>query len=105
MSAFLTFQPYTLRRATLHNEGFCVGFAHQTLHTNPSDYQTLSPNCVGFGGNACTLEKRIGVKGEYARLARGSFLYFSAVFLFPCKVAQILLPLRPLEVSALRKML
>ena len=27
MSAFLTFQPYTLRHATLHNEGFCVGFA------------------------------------------------------------------------------
>ena len=33
MSAFLSFQPYTLRRATLHNEGFCVGFSDQTLHT------------------------------------------------------------------------
>ena len=72
---------------------------------NPSDYQILNPNCVGFGGNACTLEKRIGMKGEIARLARGSYLYFFGVFLFACKVAQILLPLRPLEVSASRKML
>ena len=28
-------QPYTLRRKTLHSEGFCVGFADQTLHTKP----------------------------------------------------------------------
>ena len=33
MSDFLSFQPYTLCRATLHNEGFCVGFSDQTLHT------------------------------------------------------------------------
>ena len=37
------------------------------------------------------------MKGEIARLARGSFLYFFGVFLFPCKVAQVLLPLRPLK--------
>ena len=43
------------------------------------------------------------MKGEYARLARGSYLYFSAVFLFSCKVAQVLPPLRPLEASASRK--
>ena len=37
------------------------------------------------------------MKGEIARLARGSYLYFFGVFLFSCKVAQILLPLRPLK--------
>ena len=37
------------------------------------------------------------MKGEYARLARGSYLYFFGVFLFSCKVAQILIPLRPLK--------
>ena len=37
---------------------------------NPYDYQNLNQNCVGFEGNACTLEKRIGLKGENARLAR-----------------------------------
>ena len=37
------------------------------------------------------------MQGEYARLARGSYLYFFGVFLFSCKVAQILLPLRPLK--------
>ena len=31
------------------------------------------------------------MKGEIARLARGSYLYFFGVFLFSCKVAQVLL--------------
>ena len=84
-------QPYTNRRKTLHNEGFCVEFTDQTLHTNPSDYQALNPICVGFAGNACTLEKRIGLKGEYARLAREAYFIFFLRSLFACKVAQVLL--------------
>ena len=30
---FASPQSYTLCRKNLHSEGFCVGFAHQTLHT------------------------------------------------------------------------
>ena len=56
-----------------------------------SDNQTLNPNCVGFGGNACTLEKRIGVKGENARLARGAYFTFFPAFLFEDILAQFLL--------------
>ena len=72
-------------------KGFVKDFQAKPYTPNPCDYQTLNPNCVGFEGNACTLEKRIGVKGEYAREARVSFLYFSAVFLFVCIMAQVLL--------------
>ena len=88
---FASSLPYTHLRATLHDEGFCVEFTDQNLHTYHYDYQELNPNYVGFEGNACTLEKRIGVKGEYARLARDAYLYFSAVFLFSCIMAQVLL--------------
>ena len=58
---------------------------------NPSDYQTLNPNCVGFEGNACTLEKRIGLKGENARLARGAYFTFFSASLFEDILAQFLL--------------
>ena len=88
---FARSHPYTLRRETLHDEGFCVEFTDQTIHIYHYDYQDLNPNCVGFEGNACTLEKRIGLKGEYAREARVPFLHFSAVFLFVCIMAQVLL--------------
>ena len=84
-------QPYTNRRATLHNEGFCVEFTDQTIHICPYDYQDLNPNCVGFEGNACTLEKRIGLKGESARLAREADFIFFPVFLFEGIMAQVLL--------------
>ena len=88
---FASPRPYTHRRATLHNEGFCVEFSDQTLHTYLSDYQILDTNCVGFEGNAYTLEKRIGLKGEYARLAREAYFIFFLCSLFACKVAQVLL--------------
>ena len=84
-------QPYTNRCATLHNEGFCVEFTDQTYTPNPYDYQDLNPNCVGFEGNACTLDKRIGLKGEYARLAREAYFIFFPVFLFEGIMAQVLL--------------
>ena len=58
---------------------------------NPYDYQALNPNCVGFEGNAYTLEKRIGLKSEYARLAREAYFIFFLRSLFACKVAQVLL--------------
>ena len=88
---FASPRPYTLRRKTLHNEGFCVEFTDQTLHTYPSDYQNLNPNCVGFEGNAYTLEKRIGLKGEYARLARGAYFIFFPALRFEGIMAQVLL--------------
>ena len=88
---FASPQPYTHRRATLHDDGFCVEISDQPYTPNPSDYQTLNPNCVGFEGNACTLEKRIGLKGEYARLAREAYFIFFLRSLFACKVAQVLL--------------
>ena len=77
-------QPYTMK-----------GFV-QDLHTKPytpnlSDYQTLNPNCVGFEGNACTLEKRIGLKGENARLAREAYFTFFSALLFEGIMAQVLL--------------
>ena len=62
-----------------------------TLHTYPSDYQILNPNCVGFEGNAYTLEQRIGLKGEYARLAREAYFTFFPAFLFEGILAQFLL--------------
>ena len=83
--------PYTHRRETLHNEGFCVAFTDQIIHTYPPDYQILNTNCVGFEGNACTLEKRIGLKGENARLAREAYFTFFPVFLFEGILAQFLL--------------
>ena len=88
---FASPQPYTHRRATLHNEGFCVEFTDQTIHIYPYDYQDLNPNCVGFEGNACTLEKRIGVKGENARLAGEAYFTFFPVFRFESIMAQVLL--------------
>ena len=88
---FASPQLYTHCRETLHNVGFCVEFADQILHTYPYDYQTLNPNYVGFEGNSCTLEKRIGVKGENARLARGAYFTFFPAFLFEDILAQFLL--------------
>ena len=61
MYHFVRREPYTVRHAILHNVGFHVGFCDQTLHTYPSDFQTLSLFCVGFVRNVCSLEKRIGV--------------------------------------------
>ena len=88
---FARSHPYTLRRETLHDEGFCVEFTDQTIHIYHYDYQDLNPNCVGFEGNACTLEKRIGLKGENARLAREAYFIFFPVFLFEGIMAQVLL--------------
>ena len=56
-------KPYTMK-------GFVQDFQTKPYTPNLYDYQALNLNCVGFEGNACTLEKRIGVKGEYAREAR-----------------------------------
>ena len=56
-----------------------------------SDNQTLNPNCVGFEGNACTLEKRIGLKGEYARLACEAYFIFFPALRFEGIMAQVLL--------------
>ena len=84
-------QSYRNRRATLHNVRFHVGFTSQTLHTYPYDYQDLNPNCVGFEGNVCTLEKRIGLKGENARLAGEAYFTFFPAFLFEGIMAQVLL--------------
>ena len=77
-------QPYTMK-------GFVQDLQTKPYTPNLSDYQTLNPNCVGFEGNACTLEKRIGLKGEYARLAREAYFIFFLRSLFACKVAQVLL--------------
>ena len=77
-------QPYTMK-------GFVQDLQTKPYTPNPSDYQTLKPNCVGFEGNACTLEKRIGVKGENARLAREAYFTFFPALLFERILAQVLL--------------
>ena len=77
-------QPYTMK-------GFVQNLQTKPYTPKPYDYQVLNPNCVGFEGNAYTLEKRIGLKGENARLAGEAYLYFSTVFLFSCIMAQVLL--------------
>ena len=77
-------QPYTVK-------GFVQNLQAKPYTLNPSDYQTLNPNCVGFEGNACTLEKRIGLKGENARLAREAYFTFFPAFPFEGIMAQVLL--------------
>ena len=77
-------QPYTMK-------GLMQDLQTKPYTPNPFDYQALSPNCVGFEGNACTLEKRIGLKGEYARLAREAYFIFFPVSLFEGIMAQVLL--------------
>ena len=72
-------------------KGFVQNLQTKPYTPNPSDYQKLSPNCVGFAGNACTLEKRIGLKGEYARLAREAYFTFFPAFPFEGILAQVLL--------------
>ena len=77
-------QPYTMK-------GFVYDLQTKPYTPNLSDYQTLNPNCVGFGGNAYTLEKRIGLKGEYARLAREAYFIFFSALRFEGIMAQVLL--------------
>ena len=72
-------------------KGFVQDFQTKPYTPTPYDYQNLNPNCVGFEGNACTLEKRIGLKGEYARLAREAYFTFFPAFLFEGILAQFLL--------------
>ena len=77
-------KPYTMK-------GFVQDFQTKPYTPNPFDYQTLNPNCVGFEGNACTLEKRIGLKGEYARLACETYFIFFPALRFEGIMAQVLL--------------
>ena len=77
-------KPYTVK-------GFVQDLQTKPYTPNPSDYQTLNPNCVGFEGNACTLEKRIGLKGEYARLAREAYFIFFFALRFEGIMAHFLL--------------
>ena len=72
-------------------KGFVQNLQTKPYTPNHYDYQDLNPNCVGFEGNACTLEKRIGVKGENARLAGEAYFTFFPVFLFEGILAQVLL--------------
>ena len=77
-------KPYTM-------QGFVQNLQTKPYTPNTYDYQNLNPNCVGFEGNACTLEKRIGLKGEYARLARETYFTFFPAFPFEGILAQVLL--------------
>ena len=77
-------QPYTMK-------GFVQDLQTKSYTPNLSDYQNLNPNCVGFEGNACTLEKRIGLKGEYARLACEAYFIFFSALRFEGIMAQVLL--------------
>ena len=72
-------------------KGFVQNLQTKPYTPNHYDYQPLNPNCVGFEGNACTLEKRIGLKGENARLARLAYFTFFPVLLFEGFLAQVLL--------------
>ena len=72
-------------------KGFVQDSQNKPYTPNPYDYQNLNPNCVGFEGNACTLEKRIGVKGENARLVREAYFIFFPAFPFESIMAQVLL--------------
>ena len=72
-------------------KGFVKNFQTKPYTPNPSEYQTLNPNRVGFAGNVCTLEKRIGLKGENARLAREAYFTFFPAFPFESILAQVLL--------------
>ena len=107
-STFIFFaspRPYTLRRATLHNEGFCVGFAHQTLHTKPFWLSNFKPQLCRVW-RKCMYPWKTYRYERWIRAPRAWFLFiFFRRLPFFVQSGTNFASFAPLEVSASRKML